>query len=242
MFIKTVRLAIFQLLVYTYNKLRFPYTEGFIMKKKHLIPLLLLSCIITGCNQKNNNTDSIPTSRESTSIEEIIETSRSETLPLQETLESSTTLTTEASMITLSPNDFNTNETFSQDSLLSFQNEDKTKLTYDLNRSEATIIQNVSDLNAYKNIGAFDKYDAAFFENSSLLLITQTTRSGSIGVSVDSISTDGQTLKIKLAYDVPDIGTADMATWLIWVEIDNAYNGYTCEIINPAVKSGLSVY
>lgn len=64
---------------------------------------------------------------------------------------------------------------------------------------------------------AFAGYDEAYFENKALVLVTETVGSGSVELDIASI-VDGV---VTLSYDLHgDAGTADMATWLVWAEVE----------------------
>ena len=83
---------------------------------------------------------------------------------------------------------------------------------------------------------AFSKYDEAFFREHALVLVTDTVGSGSIRVGIERITLSGNTAYVKVSREMPgDIGTADMATWLIWAEVEA---GLTCQwsVLNPAYK------
>ena len=67
---------------------------------------------------------------------------------------------------------------------------------------------------------AFKKYDAAFFQDKALVLVTQSTGSGSTRLEIDSLTVEDGKVKVKLKQTAGgDVGTADMATWLLWVEV-----------------------
>lgn len=64
-------------------------------------------------------------------------------------------------------------------------------------------------------------FDAAFFENNRLVLIPRSTTSGSVrfGARIDRTA-DG--VKITPVGTMPEIGTADMADWLVLVSLSKA--------------------
>lgn len=83
---------------------------------------------------------------------------------------------------------------------------------------------------------AFSKYDEAFFREHALVLVTDTVGSGSVRVGIERILISGNTAHVKVSREMPgDVGTADMATWLIWAEVDA---GLTCQwsVLNPAYR------
>ena len=63
-------------------------------------------------------------------------------------------------------------------------------------------------------------YDEAFFAQYALLVVTDTVNSGSIQVNIHSVTRDGDTVTVTLSKEMPgDVGTADMATWLLWATV-----------------------
>lgn len=126
--------------------------------------------------------------------------------------------------------------------LIPTHNQNKAKLTYDRNRSEGRILSTLSDLKPYLTLADFSSYTESFFEKKSLLLITQSTKSGSIAVSIDTVIQDKGQLTVTLSYDSPKTLTWDMTTWLIWVEIDKTSDKLPVVITNPSLPSDLVVY
>ncbi len=101
-------------------------------------------------------------------------------------------------------------------------------------RCSAQYITDPSQLPDYE---AFRKYDAAFFASSALLLITDTVGSGSTQISIDSVIIDGTTAAVTLRRTLPgDVGTADMATWLLWAEVP-AVLALNWKVANPAYEN-----
>lgn len=94
----------------------------------------------------------------------------------------------------------------------------------------------------YDEIPSFNKategYDDAFFENNSLLMIYVTSGSGSLryGVSGVSIENGELCVHVKLTNN-PEIGTCDMAGWLIAVEIEDgtvrSCISFDADFVNP---------
>lgn len=75
-------------------------------------------------------------------------------------------------------------------------------------------------------------YDAAYFENKALVLVKETVTSGSVRVGIASIENGVVTLSHEMA---GQLGTADMATWLLWAEVEAGLE-YDWSVANPAVK------
>lgn len=69
-------------------------------------------------------------------------------------------------------------------------------------------------------LDACDRYDDAFFENRSLILILLEETSGSIRHKVTSVQQTTDKVTVNISAIVPEIGTDDMAQWHIFVETD----------------------
>ncbi len=78
------------------------------------------------------------------------------------------------------------------------------------------------------------KYDEAFFEENRLALIPRAANSGSVRYRYSLFETaDG--VEITLFAQVPEIGTCDMADWLVAVPVPVAeYSEETVITVNPA--------
>ena len=83
--------------------------------------------------------------------------------------------------------------------------------------STVKYITSVEQLPDYE---VFKKYDAEFFRENALVLVTQSTGSGSVKLSIDSLSVEDGKVCVKLKQDISgDVSTSDMAAWLLWVEV-----------------------
>lgn len=70
-------------------------------------------------------------------------------------------------------------------------------------------------------LDACDDYDEAYFRNNYLVLVLLEEGSGSVRHEVDSIKQIGEKkISISIHRDVPEFGTADMAQWHIFVELN----------------------
>ncbi len=66
------------------------------------------------------------------------------------------------------------------------------------------------------------KYDEAFFEDNVLLLIYVGEGSGSIRHKINEIQVEDGKLSVFIDRIVPEVGTCDMAGWLITVELESS--------------------
>ena len=73
---------------------------------------------------------------------------------------------------------------------------------------------------------AFSGYDAEFFRSRALLLVTDTVGSGSVRMGIRDIRVRTMT---------GTVGTADMATWHIWAEVEPGLD-YRWMVAEPVRK------
>ena len=66
-------------------------------------------------------------------------------------------------------------------------------------------------------------YDDSFFADNYLVLITVAENSGSNRHALSDISIEDNELHINIDRELPEMGTADMAGWLIIIELGNIY-------------------
>jgi len=68
-----------------------------------------------------------------------------------------------------------------------------------------------------------EQYNDVFFAEHLLFLITASEGSGSVRHKVTSLSEDGGVLRVHIDKLIPEIGTADMAGWIIVIEADRSF-------------------
>ena len=66
---------------------------------------------------------------------------------------------------------------------------------------------------------ALRKYNGAFFEGKALLLVNRQEPSGSNRLQVTGVMRLGGSLDVSITRTVPEVGTADMARWVIGIEL-----------------------
>lgn len=107
------------------------------------------------------------------------------------------------------------------------------RIAYTGNRSG---VRYVTDPSQLPDNPEFADYDEAFFQERALVLVTETVTSGSAKVEIQSITVENGTAVVTLSHEMPTgLGTADMATWLLWAEVE-AGQDYTWILANPALK------
>lgn len=115
----------------------------------------------------------------------------------------------------------------------------QTRITYTGNKNYVQYITSSASLDGY-GIDALKRYDDTFFEKKALVLVCETVTSGSIRVSIDQILQQDTGMTVVLSRKMPgDAGTADMATWLIWAEVDLGWEGFSWILHNPMLQSEL---
>lgn len=109
----------------------------------------------------------------------------------------------------------------------------KLRIAYTGNRSGIRYITDPSQLPDYPELAG---YDEAYFQERGLLLVTETVTSGSVNVQVQSIVVENGVAIVTLDHKLPTgLGTTDMATWLLWVEVDAGLD-LTWVLSDPALK------
>lgn len=87
---------------------------------------------------------------------------------------------------------------------------------FDLERNE-----NVSSDSTIGFLDACDSYDEAYFKDNYLIFVLLEEGSGSVRHEVDTVKQIGEKkISVSIHRDVPEIGTADMAQWHIFVELN----------------------
>lgn len=66
----------------------------------------------------------------------------------------------------------------------------------------------------------FSAFDEAWFETFSLVAVTLTENSGSVTHQAGDLSYGDGVLSVSISRTIPDVGTCDMAAWLLLIETD----------------------
>lgn len=102
----------------------------------------------------------------------------------------------------------------------------KQRITYQQGANNSvTFISSVDQLSAYQALAGdkLDAYDKDFFNDKALVLVKYTVNSGSTQVSLDSANRVSNVVSVHVdAQPSGDMGTTDMATWLMWAEVDKS--------------------
>ena len=100
-------------------------------------------------------------------------------------------------------------------------------------------VKYITSVDQLPDYDVFKQYDAAFFQDKALVLVTQSTGSGSIRLEIDSLSVEDGEVKVKLKQTAGgDVSTSDMAAWLLWVEVSAGLElewdmDATSKVMNP---------
>lgn len=103
------------------------------------------------------------------------------------------------------------------------------RVEYTGNVSSVRYITGVDQLPDHEALAA---YDAAYFEDKALVLVRETVTSGSVRVGIAAIEDGVVTLSHEMS---GEMGTADMATWLLWAEVEQGLD-WDWSVANPAVE------
>lgn len=103
------------------------------------------------------------------------------------------------------------------------------RVPYTHNVSNVFYVTAVDQLPGYE---ALQAYDEAYFAEKALLVVLESVGSGSMKVGIESVSNG----VVTLSHELPgDVGTADMATWLLWAEVEQGLE-FTWSVSNPALE------
>lgn len=83
------------------------------------------------------------------------------------------------------------------------------------------------------------RYDDEFFAENALIIITLDESSGSVRHNVKKVIKEGNEISIAIESKVPELGTADMAEWNIYIEL-NAEDIDENDIVNLGLNKGLN--
>ena len=81
------------------------------------------------------------------------------------------------------------------------------------------------------NLFTGGQYNDDFFKENFLVLITASENSGSNRLELASIKDENKVLQINIDRILPEVGTADMAGWLIVIELGNDYSQHEIDVI-----------
>lgn len=151
--------------------------------------------------------------------------------------ETTTTAVPTAESTTFTSPELNLNET-EGDSDLSIKNQGKLRIPYTVNRSSVQYVTNADQLPDYAELAG---YDDAYFQDHALLLVVETVSSGSAQVGIQSINIEGSTAAVTLSHEMQGTGTTDMATWLLWAEVEPGLN-FQWSVSNPALPSATQTH
>lgn len=113
------------------------------------------------------------------------------------------------------------------------------RVTYTINVSSVRYITSPEQLPAYDDLKMFDE---AYFQEKALIIVFETVNSGTTQVDIETVTLNGGTASVRLTHkNVGGVSTGDMATWLVWAEVDKDLD-YNWVVENPAVKSDASEY
>jgi hypothetical protein len=101
---------------------------------------------------------------------------------------------------------------------LAFCNPGKVRIGYSGDRRS---VMYITDLDQLPDEEALKGYDEAFFEKSALVIVVETVGSGSVQLELESVRISDGVATVTLSRTMPgEVGTSDMATWMLWAEVD----------------------
>ena len=181
---------------------------------KKVICLLLALLILTGCQS------GAPAESNPTTVPE--ESQTAQTVPVEEVTQP------EAPWPTLP-----------EGTQVALSDPGKARLTYEGSVRYArciTCVEELPDLEALKG------FDEEFFREHDLLIVLETLGSGSVQVDLDSVVVQDGEAVVKLSRKMNgQMGTADMATWLLWATVDKGL-GLTWKLENSNLPTNVQTH
>ena len=99
-----------------------------------------------------------------------------------------------------------------------FRNPGKLRIPYNQNPGSVRYITSVDQLPDHE---AFKQYDEEFFKTNALILVQQSTTSGSVQLEIEAIFATAGRATVTLSQSMPgENATTDMASWYLWAEVD----------------------
>ena len=86
-----------------------------------------------------------------------------------------------------------------------------------------------------------EEYGEKFFAERALLIVVETVNSGSVRIGIEAAVREDDTVTVTLSHEVPEYGTDDMATWMLWAEVERGLDGCEWRLANPALPSDLAL-
>lgn len=126
---------------------------------------------------------------------------------------------------------------------VTLEGSDKLRITYQQGvGNSVTCVSSVDELNRFGLYGS-DKlaaYDNNFFDSKALVLVKYTVNSGSTQLSLDSATQVSNMVSVHVDAQSSGMGTSDMATWLLWAEVDKSLSD--CQwVLDGASGTGTGV-
>ncbi len=170
---------------------------------KKIICIVLAALLLTGCQAVGDPTDPIQTTVAPTQSGDPTETAIPETTVPQ----------------TIVPE---TQAPVAENDEISFTDPGKARIAYEGMRSFARYITTPEELPELPELADFD---SAFFETHALVLVVETVNSGSVQLEIDKMIRSGDEATVHLKRTMSgEVGTSDMATWLLWAVVSREYD------------------
>ena len=126
----------------------------------------------------------------------------------------------------------------SQGESLAFVSGERIRVPYTVNKASVSYVTSASDVPAELSAET-DAYDDSFFAEKALVVIEVSTSSGSAHPSIQAINRDDSEIEVTLYYEGTEIGTTDMATWLLWAEVERGLEDCQWSLANAALRPGV---
>ena len=80
--------------------------------------------------------------------------------------------------------------------------------------------------------GVLDSYTDSFFESRQLIALVLSANSGSNSFEVTGVEHKNQAFTVRVNQNIPFVGTSDMKSWLILIELNTTYPANTGIVVN----------
>ena len=111
----------------------------------------------------------------------------------------------------------------------------RVRLPYTRRRSDARCVTSASQL---PDVPELKAYGPDFFAGHALLLVSDTTASGSLRPTLHTADIADGHGTVRLQHPLParnQCVTQDMATWLLWAEVPVSWANLSWAVANPAL-------
>lgn len=126
---------------------------------------------------------------------------------------------------------------------IAMDNENQMRKTELASMNSIECVTSMDQLKKYAWIanGLLDSYEESFFEDKALVFATITVTSGSTKLSFGDAKVVNNVVLLGIKTERPTLGTNDMATFLLWAEMDQKYADCTWQFADKYLQDNTGV-